>query len=211
MKPQEKARPPLTRSVVIVALGVLSTALLILAAPRRDAPQTNLDQPATETQEAADAGAPAQEAASPEETRVMPPKLGALKEKPEIIRSASSPLKDLKLTFKLDPRLTRSLYMGDRWVSPATFTRTGAGQECTLEAKVQGLDNHGRPVDVAAEWTPADPTMVTVSQAQGQAVAITVHRAGQTTLEVASSGLTKRLPLNALAYGETIVVEVYLQ
>ena len=43
-------------------------------------------------------------------------------------RDALGPLVDrrgghrIEVSSKLDSRLTRSLYMGDRWVSPATFS-----------------------------------------------------------------------------------------
>jgi hypothetical protein len=98
--------------------------------------------------------------------------------------------------------------MGDRWVVPPTHTRVGEGPECIVEAKATGLDAAGKSVQISPLWIPADPDMVTVSPAQGSAVKITVQHAGETSLEVASQGFSKRLPIHAVEYGETILVEL---
>ncbi len=122
-------------------------------------------------------------------------------------------VKDIRLSFKLDPRLTRSLHMGDRWVSPSVYIRVGEGKEVTVEARVQAVDAKGKAVDVGAEWTPADPEMVTVTAAQGpkgrgRQFNITVRRAGETILKVASQDVTKELIVKATPKGSTIQVEI---
>jgi FKBP-type peptidyl-prolyl cis-trans isomerase FklB len=78
----------------------------------------------------------------------------------------ASDLRDIKMSFKLDPRLTRGRYMGDRWVSPPTYTGVRQeGKEYAVEARAEGLDAKGRPMRISPEWIPSDPGMVTVSPA----------------------------------------------
>lgn len=84
------------------------------------------------------------------------------------------------VVFKLDPRLTRSLYMGDRWVSPQTFTQ--------VQEKGKGLTVEGRS-DSGTAWTASDPAMLTVKPAGGDVVSITVNGPGQSTLTVGSRTL----------------------
>jgi hypothetical protein len=77
-----------------------------------------------------------------------------------------------KIAFKLDPRITASLYMGDRWVTPVTFTQVQYGPQLIVTARSRN------PVS----WIPADPTMVSVTPSVGNLVAITITRAGETTM-----------------------------
>lgn len=117
----------------------------------------------------------------------------------------------IKVSFKLDQRLTRAQYMGDLWVSPPTFTSTlREGTELTVEARVEGADSQGKPVKISPEWKPEDPDMVAVSPVQGNEVKITVKRAGQSSLEVVSSGVIKKLSIKATAMheGKALQVEI---
>lgn len=102
----------------------------------------------------------------------------------------------IKVLFKMDPRLTRSLYMGDRWVSPPTYTGVQQGT-FTVDAVAKGSDAQGRTVKVNPQWIPDDGSMVTVAPGQGPAVVISVQRAGQTRLRVVSGGVTKTLEIRA--------------
>jgi hypothetical protein len=104
-----------------------------------------------------------------------------------------------QVSFKLDPRLTRGLYMGERWVSPPTYSGVQDGKAFTVEARVQGRE---------ARWIPSDPEMVAVSPSQGQEVTITVKRAGQSRLRVASDGVSKELAIKAAYQGTAIRVEI---
>ena len=115
-------------------------------------------------------------------------------------------LTDLKVFFKLDPRLTRGLYMGERWVSPPTYV--GAGAQDTVEARVQGIGPKGRVRNISAQWAPADPEMVAVSPSQGKEVKITVKRAGESRLRVTSHGVTKELAIKAAYQGDSMQVEI---
>ncbi len=121
---------------------------------------------------------------------------------------AGSSLAEIKITFKLDQRLTRGQYMGDLWVSPPTYTRLQDGKELIVEARVEVFDANGKPTNISPEWIPEDPDMVAVSPSQGKEVKITVRRAGQSSLEVASQGVSKRLSIKATAIHEGKVLQV---
>lgn len=122
------------------------------------------------------------------------------------------PLTDIKVSFKVDPRLTRSLYMGDRWVSPPTYVGTN-GQD-TVEARAKGVDVKGVTMQVTPKWIPSDPEMVTVASSEGNEVKITVKRAGESHLRLAienGSGeviLFKELLIKAWSQGGAIQVEI---
>lgn len=77
-----------------------------------------------------------------------------------------------RIAFKLDPRLTAGLYMGERWVSPTTFVQVQSGDQLVVAA---------RSAESVA-WVPADSAMVSVEPGYGDSVAITINRAGETVL-----------------------------
>lgn len=124
-------------------------------------------------------------------------------------RNTPGVLDEIKISFKLDPRLTRAQYMGDRWVSPPTFTSTlQAGSELTVEARAQGIGADGAPIPITPEWIPADTGMVTVTPVSGEAVRIIVKRAGQTRLKVVSRDITKELFIKGLNRDGGMQVEI---
>jgi len=131
-----------------------------------------------------------------------------LKKKQTSPQTASAALTDIEVAFKLDPRLTRGTYMGDRWVSPPTFTQVGEGKEVTVEATAQGLDATGKPVKISPQWIPEDPEMVTVMPGQGDEVRITVQRDGQSRLKVVLPGVSADLLIKATYQGDSILVEI---
>lgn len=110
----------------------------------------------------------------------------------------------IHVSFKLDPRLTTGVYMGELWVSPPTYTTTLD----TVEARVAGVDPKGSIGNISAKWIPSDPKMVTVTPDQGDEVKITVHRAGESKLKVASQEGSKELIIKAKYEGNAIQVEI---
>jgi len=123
--------------------------------------------------------------------------------------AAGSGLADIKVSFKLDPRLTRSLYMGDRWISPPTYkTTVHQGTELTVAARVQGVDTKGRHMAISPEWIPADADLVSVSPGQDDEVQITVRGAGESRLNVTAQGISKELAIKAVYQGNTIKAEI---
>ena len=131
--------------------------------------------------------------------------------KPEGSASNPSPaaaaLADIKVSFKLDPRLTQSLDLGERWVSPATHPGAREGK-FTVAARADVLDAQGKPMDISLEWLPADPGMVAVSPRQGNEVQITVQSAGQSNLKVTSPKGSKELSIMAWYQDDAIRVEI---
>lgn len=117
-------------------------------------------------------------------------------------------LTGITISFKLDPRLTRGLYMGDRWVSPPTYTRVGEEKELTVDARVRGLDSKRTPKNIKPTWAPSDPDMVTVTPAQGTQVLITVKRAGESSLMVTFGGATKELAIKAVRQNGGLRVDI---
>jgi hypothetical protein len=124
---------------------------------------------------------------------------------PSVIQAQEATvLKDIKISFKLDQRLTRSQYMGDIWVSPLSYVGT-SGQNI-VEARAQGLDLKGKPISIAAEWTPSDPEMITVLAGQGKDVKLTILHEGESKLKVTSMGFSKELLIKA--YNKNNVIKV---
>lgn len=130
-----------------------------------------------------------------------------------LAQKAQSPetaaFKDIKVIFKLDPRITQGMYMGERWISPPKYTRVQEGQNpLIIEAQAMGLDAQGKQAPIKAVWTPAEPEMVKVSPGQGHQVEITVLRAGQTKLKVDFQGISKTLSVKGKPLGNVLIAEI---
>jgi FKBP-type peptidyl-prolyl cis-trans isomerase len=114
----------------------------------------------------------------------------------------------LAFSFKLDPRLTRAQYMGDRWVAPTTYMINHDGTSATVEARAHVTDVNGQPLPVRPRWQPADPAMVTVMPDEGIDVTITVHRAGESRLVVTADGVSRDLNVKAVQNKDALLVEI---
>lgn len=144
----------------------------------------------------------------PNTTLIFEAELVSIKRPDAKVVLADAGLKDIKVSFKVDPRLTRSVYMGDRWVSPPTFTPARQGKTATVEAAADGLNGRGKRVRIDPEWIPTDPGMVEVTSGEGDEVRITVKRPGESKLKVVSQGITKELAIKAVDQGDAIAVEI---
>lgn len=143
------------------------------------------------------------------EARAAVNKLQKELKRPRIISQAvSAALTDIEVSFKLDSRLTRGMYMGDRWVSLPNFMSVHDGRKATVEARAQGLDAKGGALKISPEWIPEDPEMVTITPGQGAEVKITVQREGQSKLKVLSSGVSAELVIKATYQADTTQVEI---
>ena len=103
----------------------------------------------------------------------------------------------LAVSFRLDPRLTTSSYLGERWVSPETFTLVVEGPQVIVDARAHAVRAEGT-TDVSASWTPADPALLAVSSAEGHQVSIAIRREGRSTLEVAHAAGSRQLTVAAV-------------
>lgn len=120
-----------------------------------------------------------------------------------------APVTGIQVSFKLDPRLTRGVYMGDRWVSPATYTGARqSGNEYVLEARADGLVDGNQKIKIRPQWVPSDPGMVKVTPTANGAVRISVAEAGESSLTVAANGVSKKLHIKASSEGDAMLVEI---
>jgi hypothetical protein len=126
----------------------------------------------------------------PEESHEPPPPAPTNDGEPQAPDPAGDPqgpgaaaTSGLVVSFMLDPRLTTSVYMGERWVTPETFTLVHEGEVVPVHARAHLADRNGRS-DVSASWTSADHDMLAVSLQEAHQVEITVRHTGQTTLTV---------------------------
>lgn len=114
----------------------------------------------------------------------------------------------IDLAFKLDPRVTRSLHMGDRWVSPPSYTSTGPLDRVSVDARarvVGGSPGTARPLPI---WIASEPDMVEVSPEEAEQVRITVWRTGQSSLTVESGGVARTLKIRAAQVSGALRVDI---
>jgi hypothetical protein len=131
------------------------------------------------------------------------------------IQDASAPaastgtgaLAGINVSFKVDPRISKGLYMGDRWV-PVPYSQMGETRQVTVEARAEGVDLSGRPVSIDPSWIPADPDVATVAPGQGKEVRITALRPGESSVQVISEGVSRQLALKAAYKGDVLHVEI---
>lgn len=101
------------------------------------------------------------------------------------------------VTFRLDPAVTRGLYLGDRWVSPPTFHFAQPGNQYVFQAKLQSIDARDDRVDLSGDWSTDDPEMIAIERHDHGAVTIVVRRAGEGRLFVSAGGTRKVLQVQA--------------
>lgn len=99
----------------------------------------------------------------------------------------------IEVSFLLDPRITRGVYLGERWVSPSTY---GFRDSRSVSVKTNGLDARGKQVNIDPLWR-GDPEMLAVTPSRGAKVTITVLKEGQSDLLVTAAGASKRLRVKA--------------
>jgi len=102
----------------------------------------------------------------------------------------------LVVAFRLDPALTRSLYMGERWVSPPVFDFAQPGDRFVVRAKAQAIGRDGEATDVVGDWSTGDPAMIAIDRGHGE-VTLVVRAPGESTLTVATGAGVKTLRVRA--------------
>jgi len=122
--------------------------------------------------------------------------------------STPSPaLSGIDVSFKVDPRIARGTYLGDRWIR-APYLRVGEGEQVTVEARAYVLDAAGQPTTIAPAWRSLDPGMVTITPATGNEVSITVKRGGESRVQVTGTGVSTELVIRASYPNGVIQVEI---
>lgn len=110
--------------------------------------------------------------------------------------SAQSRTSRLKVAFQLDPALTQSLYLGQRWVSPPTFDFAQPGRQFVVLAKAQRVDAAGERQDVSGDWATSNPEMVAITRGPGD-VTLAIREAGESDLVVQAAGERRVLHVHA--------------
>ncbi len=118
--------------------------------------------------------------------------------------ASAATLAGIELEYKMDPRVTKGLYMGERWITPPTYVITLDN----FEVRAHGVDAKGGAVEIRPQWIPSDPDMVTVTPGEGSQVKITVKRAGESRLQVKAGGVSKELAIKAEHISGGMRVEV---
>lgn len=118
----------------------------------------------------------------------------------------AAPISDIRISFKLDPRLHGPTYGGELWVSPRTYS--GINGQDIVDVRATGIDAKGGPVDISPEWIPSNPEIVTVSPDHGAQVKIMVKTSGQTGLKVQSQGISKELLIKSEYNAGIIRIEI---
>lgn len=111
------------------------------------------------------------------------------------------------VAFRLDPALTRSLFLGDRWVSPPSFAFAQPGTQYVVRAKLQEIDSDGERTDLSGNWATTDPEMVAIDRGQGE-VTIVVRQPGESDLTVTAGGESKVLHVRARRLADAMQVAI---
>ncbi len=115
---------------------------------------------------------------------------------------------NVQISYRLDPRITASLNIGERWITSPTYAAAQDGKSIIVEARVYGLDAQGNSVGRGAQWIPEDSGMVSVGPGQASnSVHLTVHRAGESRLQVIAGGISRELAVKATYQDGIIRVE----
>jgi len=102
----------------------------------------------------------------------------------------------MAVAFRLDPEVTRGLYLGERWVSPPSFFFAQPGNRYIVRAKVQSIDSAGERIDLSGDWAASDPEMVAITRGHGE-VTIVVRKPGESDLFVSTGDGSKVLHVRA--------------
>ena len=121
-------------------------------------------------------------------------------------RSVNSNL--IKVEFKLAPRVSSSVYTGDRWVSPPTFTKIQQGAAATIEGRAFLVGETGPVTGSIPQWTSTNQNMITATPDAGNLVVLTVNAPGETSLSVSSQGAAKTLSVKATIDAGAMRVEI---
>ncbi len=121
--------------------------------------------------------------------------------------SDQAPPGSIEVSFKLDPRLTDPQYMGERWVSPPVFSIALDG-EGFIEARAQCMDAAGAETNTIAAWAPVHADMIVATPPQGTQVRITIHRTGESSLQIACGALSRALAVRAFMQDGVLRAEI---
>jgi hypothetical protein len=107
----------------------------------------------------------------------------------------------LQVSFKLDPRVTKGLYMGERWVSGPSFSSASVpeGQVVTIEARARGAGTGAAAT--SPTWSASHPEVVTITPSSAGAVTLTIRDGGESTFTVTSGQRSSVFAVRAVRQG----------
>lgn len=101
------------------------------------------------------------------------------------------------VNYKLDPRLTRGIFLGTMWASPPLYDIISGTATYTIEARAQVDNPYGIPKLVSAEWVSTDTSLVTVTRTASNTVALRMLGQGETRVRVTRQGVSTTLYITA--------------
>jgi len=111
------------------------------------------------------------------------------------------------VAFRLDPDLTRGLFLGERWVSPPSFFFAQPGSQYVAQGKAQYVDAFGERADVAADWATSVPDMIALTRHGSGDATIVVRRPGDGEFTVATRYGTRHVQVHARQVGDGMQVD----
>ena len=132
---------------------------------------------------------------------------GLIQAAQEAAGTASASITNIKISFKMNPSVTRGMYMGDRWLSPPYYN-VEEGKEISVEALAQGLDAQGKLIEISPTWKAGDPAMIKISLDKGQKVTLTIIKEGKSNLRVSFGDISRELLVKAWHKDNAMHVEI---
>jgi FKBP-type peptidyl-prolyl cis-trans isomerase FklB len=123
-----------------------------------------------------------------------------------LAQKAAPAVKEIQLTFKRDPRMVDPFRGVGPWVTGSDYT--GATAQDTVEVRAEGVDAAGKPLKITPKWSASDASMVTVSPREGDDVKITVHKPGESRLNITYRGLSKELVIRGQYVGKFMLFQI---
>ena len=114
----------------------------------------------------------------------------------------------LVVAFRLDPELTRGMFMGDRWVTPPNYFFAQEGSRFVVQAKPQQVGRRGEHIDLSGDWSVGDPAMVAVTPRSNGEVTLVIRQPGRTRVTVATGAGSKVLDVNARQVDDGMQVRI---
>lgn len=181
-----------TLGKVVVGIGLLVVALGLANAIRtKHVPPSLASPPAAARDAGADRAAPGDRATA----------------SPSASATAATPAREkIVVAFKLDRDITSGHYLGERWVSPATFAFAQPGEQYTTYAKLQKVGDDGTTIDLSGDWSTSDPKMIAISRDEPGQVTIVVREPGEAQLVASAGGQRKVLQVRATRHPDAMEV-----
>lgn len=133
---------------------------------------------------------------------------GKAAELPEQQGKPDQAYSEIRVLFKLDPKIMEAVYLGEVWISPSRFTSSGRGGTLVVEMKAEGLDRDGQWQKIRPVWETGNPASVRVTPPEGHMVTLTVRREGEEVLKATYGNIEKKLAIRAWRQKDALFAEI---